>query len=244
MIILFQHFLIPRKIGREVGVIAVSPLQYEFPPSRPVPGSNGLRRRGQRVEIKLEWSSMNLRWLYSFVVLMCARTPSFGFICFIFMLVLYLTLLHVLWTLYFCFGLLCSTLLSWQETRESVLMNVFKSFRAALWQLSLSQGEHRWQFPCFYFYFSGTTNDKKRRMLDCDVSAVWKINQNIFLFFHCGSHWKQNNQLLFWVCFSLKSVVKSVRISLFNLTVVWHLVNCPNRWINNLRLRIFYRPTL
>lgn len=65
-----------------------------------------------------------------------------------------------------------------------------------------------------------------------------------FLFFHCGSHWKQNNQLLFWVCFSLKSVVKSVRISLFNLTVVWHLVNCPNRWINNLRLRIFYRPTL
>lgn len=48
-----------------------------------------------------------------FVVLMCARTPSFGFICFIFMLVLYLTLLHVLWTLYFCFSLLCSTLLSW-----------------------------------------------------------------------------------------------------------------------------------
>lgn len=66
------------------------------------------------------------------VVLMCARTPSFGFICLIFMLVLYLTLLHVLWTLYFCFSLLCSTLLSWLETRESVLMNVFKSFRAAL----------------------------------------------------------------------------------------------------------------
>lgn len=71
------------------------------------------------------------------------------------------------------------------------------------------------------------------------VSAVWKINQKFF--FYCGSHWKTT---LFWVCFSLKFVVKSVRISLFNLTVVWHLVNCPNSWINNLRLRIFYKPTL
>lgn len=116
-------------------------------PSLLVPGSNALRCGG--VEFKFStFHCFSFCWHHRSVL------------CFVFMLVL----LHVLGL---CCGLLCSTLLPWQETEESVSMNVCAA--------SLLR-EARWQFPCFYFHFTGT-NGIKRRML-----AVWKINQSFFFF--------------------------------------------------------------
>lgn len=80
-----------------------------YPPSLLVPGSNALRCRGQRFQIKFDL--INLRRLY--------------FLLYWFVLVLFCV--FYIWpflVFVLCCGLLCSTLKPWRETKESVFINV------------------------------------------------------------------------------------------------------------------------
>lgn len=172
-----------------------------YPPSLLVPGSNALRCRGQRFQIKFDL--INLRRLY--------------FLLYWFVLVLFCV--FYIWpflVFVLCCGLLCSTLKTWRETKESVFINV--SLERSTLTVSLFLLLFDWHSKTnVSACFSGLKN--KSKFISFSTTVIYK---DPFFFVRFG------------VFFSI-----SVMISLLN----WLLFDkCLNRWIINLRLRTFTGP--
>lgn len=187
--------------------------------------------------MKLEWSSRNLRWLY-FLLYWCVLEHRRS------VLFVFFSCWFYIWPCFMYFGLCTLASVSsvalfyhgWR--REKVFKWMFLRVFERLCDSSRSHKRSTADNFLVFIFISLAQMSKKKTNVGLRVSAVWKINQKIFFSF-IVAYWGKKSIYMFLVFFSLKSVVKSVRISLFNLTVVWHVVNCPNRWINNLRLRIF-----
>lgn len=187
--------------------------------------------------MKLEWSSRNLRWLY-FLLYWCVLEHRRS------VLFVFFSCWFYIWPCFMYFGLctlasVSSVALFYHGWRRE---KVFKwMFLRVFERLCDSSRSHKRStadnFLVFIFISLAQMSKKKDKCWIASFSSL-KNKSKDFLFFYCGLLGKKS-MYMFLVFFSLKSVVKSVRIYLFNLTVVWHLVNCPNRWINNLRLRIF-----
>lgn len=151
----------------------VSPLQIT--PSRPVPGSNRSRRRGQSWKYGPLWT-----WDDSFFCCCCCTD-----VCTI---ILFSLFLFDIWPCFMYFGRctfawVSSVALFYHGWRRREMFNEC-FLRAPLWPLK--RGDN---FLVLIFIFLAQMTKKKRD--ECWIGSLKENKSNVFLLFYCGSHWKQ-----------------------------------------------------